>query len=45
MVGALAIAAALLLWRANRRQAVAPEEAISENPAFGTAVRPSAVAA
>jgi PiT family inorganic phosphate transporter len=44
VVGAAAIVAAFLLWRANRAKAVAPEETISENPAFGTARR-EAVAA
>jgi PiT family inorganic phosphate transporter len=45
VVGALAIVAAFLLWRANRAQAVAPEETVSENPAFGSATRPAPVAA
>jgi PiT family inorganic phosphate transporter len=45
VVGAVAIAGAVLLWRANRQQAVAPEETISENPAFGSAARPQPVAA
>jgi PiT family inorganic phosphate transporter len=35
-----------LLWRANRRQAVEPEETISEHPTFGaTPARPEPVAA
>jgi inorganic phosphate transporter, PiT family len=45
VVGAAAIAGALLLWRANRAQAVAPEETVSENPAFGPAARAEPVAA
>jgi inorganic phosphate transporter, PiT family len=45
VVGAVAIAGAVLLWRANRQQAIAPEETISENPAFGSAARPQPVAA
>jgi inorganic phosphate transporter, PiT family len=45
VVGAAAIAGAFLLWRANRTQGVAPEETVSENPAFGVARRPEAVAA
>jgi PiT family inorganic phosphate transporter len=46
VVGVAAVVAAFLLWRANRAKAVAPEQTVSENPAFGPAtVRPEAVAA
>jgi PiT family inorganic phosphate transporter len=34
-VSVIGIIGAVFLWRANRAQAVEPEEAISENPAFG----------
>jgi PiT family inorganic phosphate transporter len=33
-----------LLWRANKRQAVAPDETISEHPVFGEPVRPAVAA-
>jgi PiT family inorganic phosphate transporter len=45
VVSVAMIVAAFLLWRANRARAVAPEETISENPAFGPASHPVAAAA
>jgi PiT family inorganic phosphate transporter len=45
VVGAAALVAAFALWRANRVKAVAPEETVSENPAFGPAVPREPVAA
>ena len=33
-----------LLWRANQRQAVKPEETISEHPVFGRPARPAVAA-
>jgi inorganic phosphate transporter, PiT family len=41
---ALAIGCALLVL-ANRRQAIEPEETVSEHPTFGPAYRPAPVAA
>ena len=37
--------ACFLLWRANKAQAVEPEETISEHPTFGDAPAPEPVAA
>ena len=34
------VVAAFLLWRANRAQPTEPDEAVSENPAFGPAPQP-----
>jgi inorganic phosphate transporter, PiT family len=45
VVSVAMVAAAFLLWRANRARAVEPTETISENPAFGPSARPIAVAA
>jgi PiT family inorganic phosphate transporter len=46
VVSVILAVACFLLWQANRRQAVAPEETISEHPAFGQApVHPEPVTA
>jgi PiT family inorganic phosphate transporter len=45
VVGLALAIGCVLLFLANRRQAVEPEETVSENPAFGAAYRPEAVAA
>ena len=45
VVSVAMVAGAFLLWRANRARAVEPEETVSENPAFGPAAHPVAVAA
>ena len=45
VVGVAMLVAAFLLWRANRAKPVAPEETVSENPAFGPAAPPEPVAA
>jgi PiT family inorganic phosphate transporter len=45
VVGAVLAIACVLLFLANRRQAVDPEATVSENPAFGPAYRPEPVAA
>jgi hypothetical protein len=46
VVSVAAIAAAFVLWRANRAKRTRPEEAVSENPAFGAAsAQPQPVAA
>jgi inorganic phosphate transporter, PiT family len=46
VVSAILAVACLKLWQANRRQAVPPEETISEHPTFGQApARPEPVAA
>ena len=39
VVGGLLAVGCLLLWRANRRQHVAPEESVSAHPTFGPATR------
>ena len=39
------VVGAFLLWRANRAQPVEPEESISDNPTFGGAPAPEALAA
>jgi PiT family inorganic phosphate transporter len=45
VVSAAMVIAAVLLYRANRAQPTGPEEAVSENPAFGPAAQPGAAAA
>jgi inorganic phosphate transporter, PiT family len=45
VVSAAMAVAAILLWRANRAKPIEPDEAVSENPAFGPAARPQPVAA
>ena len=46
VISAAMLAAAFVLWRANRSKPVEPEEAVSEHPAFGPAgARPQPVAA
>jgi PiT family inorganic phosphate transporter len=45
VVGLVLAAGCVLLFLANRRQAVEPEETVSENPTFGAAYRPEPVAA
>ena len=46
VVSAVMVVVAVLLWRANRAQPTEPDEAVSENPAFGPAPQsqPQAVA-
>ena len=44
VVGGLLAVGCLLLWRANRRQHVAPEESVSAHPTFGPAPEPSPAA-
>jgi len=45
VVSAAMAVAAILLWRANRAKPIEPDEAVSENPAFGPAARPQPVTA
>jgi PiT family inorganic phosphate transporter len=45
VVGTVVAIGCVLLFLANRRQSVEPEETVSENPAFGAAYRPEPVAA
>ncbi len=40
VVSAVMVVVAVLLWRANRAQPTEPDEAVSENPAFGPARQP-----
>ena len=44
VVGGLLAVGCLLLWRANRRQHVAPEESVSAHPTFGPPPEPSPAA-
>ncbi len=45
VVGIVVAIGCVLLFFANRRQAVEPEETVSEHPTFGAAYRPEPVAA